>query len=73
MDGKFLRVFKDWFYLDVNPTELLILSQVAEYNLNNYANCTIIEIVKFISMLTSYVIIEIKTKKKGRTKVWKGN
>ena len=36
MDGKFLRIFKDWFYLDVNPTELLILSQVAEYNLNNY-------------------------------------
>lgn len=32
MTNKFLQVSKDYFKLGLNPTEILVLSQVAEYN-----------------------------------------
>jgi hypothetical protein len=31
MTNKFLKVDKDWFKLGLNPTEILIIAQIAEF------------------------------------------
>ena len=35
MSDKFLRIFKDWFLLGLSPIEVMVMAQIAEYNINN--------------------------------------
>lgn len=36
MENTFLRVFKEWFCLGLTPIEVMVMAQVAEFNLHNH-------------------------------------